>query len=82
MPEKQLLHLVIGGELKSLDGAPEFKNLKQVDLVGAYPNYGEAMKAWRAKAQSTVDNALMRYFIIHAHRLLDPDSDHEDDHDH
>ena len=80
MPDKQLLHLVIGGELKSLDGAPEFKNLKQVDLVGAYPNYGEAMKAWRAKAQSTVDNALMRYFIIHAHRLLDPGSD--DDHDH
>ena len=82
MADKQLLHLVIGGELKSLDGAPEFKNLKQVDLVGAFPNYGEAMKAWRAKAQSTVDNALMRYFIIHAHRLLDPDSDHEDDHDH
>lgn len=82
MPDKQLLHLVIGGELKTLDGAPEFKNLKQVDLVGAFPNYGEAMKAWRAKAQSTVDNALMRYFIIHAHRLLDPESDHEDDHDH
>ena len=81
MPDKQLLHLVIGGELKSLDGAPEFKNLKQVDLVGAYPNYQEALRAWRAKAQSTVDNALMRYFIIHAHRLLNPDSD-GDDHDH
>jgi uncharacterized protein DUF4170 len=80
MADKQLLHLVIGGELKTLDGAPEFKNLKQVDLVGAYPNYGEAMKAWRAKAQSTVDNALMRYFIIHAHRLLDPASDGEGDH--
>ena len=78
MPDKQLLHLVIGGELKSLEGAPEFKNLKQVDLVGAYPNYGEAMKAWRAKAQSTVDNALMRYFIIHAHRLLDPEADGHD----
>ena len=78
---KQLLHLLIGGELKSLDGAPEFKNLHKVDLVGAYPNYQEAMKAWRAKAQSTVDNALMRYFIIHAHRLLDPDADHEDDED-
>jgi len=82
MVDRQLLHLVIGGELKSLDGAPEFKDLHKVDLVGAYPSYQEALKAWRARAQSTVDNALMRYFIIHAHRLLNPDSDHEDDHDH
>ena len=82
MANRQLLHLVIGGELKSLDGAPEFKDLQKVDLVGAYPSYQEALKAWRARAQSTVDNALMRYFIIHAHRLLNPDSDHEDDHDH
>ncbi len=82
MPDKQLLHLVIGGELKSLEGPPEFRDLTKVDLVGAYPGYQEAMRAWRAKAQSTVDNALMRYFIIHAHRLLDPESDHEHDHDH
>ncbi len=82
MPHKQLLHLVIGGELKSLEGAPEFRDLSKVDLVGAYPNYQEAVKAWRARAQSTVDNALMRYFIIHAHRLLDPDADHEEDHAH
>jgi myo-inositol-1(or 4)-monophosphatase len=79
MPDKQLLHLVIGGELKSLDGPPEFQDLSKVDLVGAYPGYQEALRAWRAKAQQTVDNALMRYFIIHAHRLLDPESgeDHE-----
>ena len=77
MPEKQLLHLVIGGELKRLDGPPEFRDLAKVDLVGAYPNYQEALRAWRSRAQSTVDNALMRYFIIHAHRLLDPESDHE-----
>ena len=82
MPERQLLHLVIGGELKALDGPAEFRDLKKVDLVGAYPSYQEALLAWRAKAQATVDNALMRYFIIHAHRLLDPDSDHEDDHQH
>ena len=75
MPDKQLLHLVIGGELKSLDGPPEFSDLKKVDLVGAYPTYNDAAKAWKAKAQQTVDNALMRYFIIHAHRLLDPESD-------
>jgi hypothetical protein len=79
MPDKQLLHLVIGGEMKALDGPPEFRDLKKVDLVGAYPNYQEALRAWRAKAQETVDNALMRYFIIHAHKLLDPESD-EDHH--
>lgn len=79
MPDRQLLHLVIGGELKSLEGPPEFTDLTKVDLVGAYPNYEEAVKAWRGSAQKTVDNALMRYFIIHAHKLLDPDSD---DHDH
>lgn len=78
MPDKQLLHLVIGGELKDLTGAPEFRDLKKVDLVGAFPNYGEALAAWRRKAQETVDNAHMRYFIIHAHRLLDPESEGED----
>ena len=82
MPDKQLLHLVIGGELKSLEGAPEFRDLTKVDLVGAFPSYQLAMAAWRGKAQQTVDNALMRYFIIHAHRLLDPESDHEHEHDH
>ena len=71
MPDRQLLHIVIGGELKSVDST-EFRDLSKVELVGAYPNYAEAHKAWRAKAQATVDNALMRYFIIHAHRLLDP----------
>jgi hypothetical protein len=81
MPDKQLLHLVIGGELKALTGAPEFRDLHKVDLVGAYPSYQEALRAWRAKAQETVDNALMRYFIIHAHRLLDPEAGDED-HEH
>ena len=82
MPDKQLLHLVIGGELKSLEGAPEFRDLKKVDLVGAFPDYQQALAAWRGKAQQTVDNALMRYFIIHAHRLLDPESEQEHDHEH
>ena len=75
MADKQLLHLVIGGELKSLVGPAEFKDLAKVDIVGAYPNYKSALAAWRGKAQQTVDNALMRYFIIHAHKLLDPGSD-------
>ena len=72
-PAKQLLHLVIGGELTSLDGV-EFKDLDKVDLVGVYPNYASAYAVWKAKAQQTVDNAQMRYFIVHLHRLLDPDA--------
>lgn len=72
--DRQLLHIVIGGELKNVGGT-EFRDLSNVELVGAYPNYEEAKKAWRGKAQSTVDNALMRYFVIHAHRLMDPSTD-------
>jgi hypothetical protein len=72
-PKKQLLHLVIGGELSSLDKT-EFKDLSKVELVGVYPNYATAYNAWRAKAQQTVDNAEMRYFIVHLHRLLDPEA--------
>jgi len=70
-PTKQLLHLVFGGELKSLYEL-EFANLNDLDIVGMYPNYAEAYKAWKAVAQRTVDNAQMRYFIVHLHRLLDP----------
>lgn len=76
MSDKQLLHLVIGGELQDLNGTT-FKDLKQVEFVGAYPNNAEAVKAWRMKAQSTVDNALMRYFVIHAHKLIDPSTEGE-----
>jgi len=68
---KQLLHLVFGGELDRLD-ATEFKDLDKLDIVGVYPNYATAYAAWRSKAQQTVDNAQMRYFIVHLHRLLDP----------
>ncbi len=68
---KQLLHLVFGGELKGLDTV-EFKDLSNLDIVGMYPNYASAYAAWKAKAQATVDNAHMRYFIVHLHRLLDP----------
>ena len=71
-PSKPLLHPVFGGELVSLD-ENEFKDLSKLDLVGIYPNYATAYAAWKAKAQQTVDNALMRYFIVHMHRLLDPD---------
>ena len=67
----QLLHLVFGGELERLDGT-EFKDLSKLDVVGIYPNYATAHAAWQAKAQQTVDNAAMRYFIVHLHRFLDP----------
>jgi hypothetical protein len=70
---KQLLHLVFGGELSHLDST-EFKDLESLDIVGVYPNYATAYAAWRAKAQQTVDNAQMRYFIVHLHRLLDPEA--------
>jgi len=69
---KQLLHLVFGGELTGLDEI-EFKDLDKLDMVGIYPNYATAYAAWKAKAQQTVDNAEMRYFIVHLHRLLEPD---------
>jgi len=68
---KQLLHLVLGGELARI-GDVEFKDLDKVEVVGVFPNYATAYAAWRAKAQQTVDNAQMRYFIVHLHRLLDP----------
>jgi hypothetical protein len=70
---KQLLHLVFGGELTAL-GSNEFKDLGKVDIVGVFPNYASAYTAWKAKAQHTVDNAHMRYFIVHLHRLLDPEA--------
>jgi len=70
-PGKQLLHLVFGGELTSLDSV-DFKDLSKLDIVGIYPNYAAAHAAWKAKAQASVDNAHMRYFVVHLHRLLDP----------
>jgi hypothetical protein len=73
-PSHQLLHLVFGGELTDVGGT-EFKDLSKLDFVGAFPNYAAARMAWKSRAQSTVDNALMRYFIVHAHRLMDPHHD-------
>jgi hypothetical protein len=73
-PNQQLLHLVIGGELSSIEGVT-FADLDKVDIVGLYPNYASALVAWKQKAQLTVDSAQTRYFIVHLHRLLDPQSD-------
>ncbi len=69
----QLLHLVFGGELTRLDQV-EFKDLSALDIVGIFPSYASAYAAWKGKAQATVDNAQMRYFIVHLHRLMDPQS--------
>jgi hypothetical protein len=71
---EQLLHLVFGGELTDLDGVT-FKDAAKLDIVGIYPNFELAQKAWLAKARETIDNAQMRYFIVHLHRLLDPSTD-------
>ena len=71
---KQLLHLVFGGELKNLDDT-EFKHPENLDIVGIYPNYKMAYDAWKSAAQRTVDNAQMRYYIVHMHRLLDPNEE-------
>lgn len=71
---RQLLHLVFGGELTDLHDV-NFTDLDRLDIVGIFPNYATAYAAWRAKAQATVDNAHMRYFIVHLHRLLEPDAD-------
>lgn len=69
--KKQLLHLVFGGELSSLTDV-QFRNLNELDIVGIFPDYASALAAWKSKAQMTVDNAHMRYFIVHMHRLLNP----------
>ena len=70
----QLLHLVFGGELDDIDGI-RFSDLDGLDIVGVYPNYASAYDAWKAKAQATVDDARVRYFIVHLHRLLDPETE-------
>lgn len=73
-PSKQLIHLVLGGEMKSV-GSREFADLSAVDVVGVYPDYASAYAAWKSKAQMTVDQAQTRYFIVHLHRLMDPATD-------
>ncbi len=75
---KQLLHLVFGGRLADVDDMEagiRFQNLAELDIVGIFPNYRTAYDAWKAAAQKTVDDAHMRYFIVHLHRLMDPDSE-------
>jgi len=69
---KQLLHLVLGGELTTIDSM-EFRDVNHIDVVGVFPDYDSAEKAWRAKAQQTVDSAQTRYFIVHLHRMLAPE---------
>ncbi|MEM0899803.1 MAG: DUF4170 domain-containing protein [Pseudomonadota bacterium] len=68
---EQRLHMVIGGELDSLEGFT-FRDLDALDIVGVFPDYESARTAWKSKAQQTVDNAHMRYFVVHLHRLLEP----------
>ena len=67
------LHLVFGGELKD-PRRNEFKNVADIDIVGMFPDYASAYNAWKAKSQATVDNAHVRYFIAHLHRLRDEEN--------
>ena len=78
MADTQKLHMVAGGELEDLKSI-KFRNLDELDIVGIYPNYEEAVAAWKSKAQSTVDNAHMRYFVFNLHKLIDLDIDVEDE---
>ncbi|NNG04283.1 MAG: DUF4170 domain-containing protein [Inquilinus sp.] len=69
---KQLLHLVFGGDLEDPAGS-EFVDTNDLEIVGIFPNYAEAYRAWRGKASATVDDAHRRYYIVHLHRLMEPD---------
>jgi hypothetical protein len=75
----QLLHLVFGGELKRLEGN-EFSDVNAIDIVGIFPDYQSAYVAWKAAAQRSVDNAMVRYFVVHLHRLLEPGLSKQSDH--
>ena len=68
------LHLVFGGRVKDPHGL-EFVDLSQIDLVGLFDSYSAAEEAWRGAAQRTVDDAEMKYVVVHLHRLLEPDAD-------
>lgn len=67
----QLLHLVMGGRVKDPQSL-EFENLNEIDIVGVFGSYAEAEEAWRGNAQRTVDDAEMKYVIVHLHKLLEP----------
>jgi len=69
---KQLLHMVFGGALEDLEGV-KFQDLDKLDIVGIFPDYASAHEAWERKARETMDIAEMRYFIVHMHKLLDPE---------
>jgi hypothetical protein len=69
---RQLLHLVMGGRVKDPQTL-EFADTRKIDVVGIFPSYAAALEAWRGAAQRTVDDAEMKYVIVHLHRLLEPE---------
>jgi hypothetical protein len=73
MADKQLLHLVFGGQVKDPQSL-EFSDLSKVDVVGIFPSYTEAECAWRSVSQANVDDAMTKYVIVHLHRLLEPEA--------
>lgn len=71
--KKQLLHLVMGGRVTD-PMTLQFENLNEIDVVGVFPDYASALEAWRGAAQRTVDDAEMKYVIVHLHKLFDPEA--------
>lgn len=78
MSDKPLLHIVFGGRVKDPQGL-EFENLDEVDFVGMYPDFKSAKSAWKSAAQSTVDDAMTKYVVVHLHRFLEPDYEDDDE---
>lgn len=79
MADKPLLHLVFGGEVHDPTGT-DFVDTAKLDIVGIFPDYKSALNAWRGASQANVDNADVKYVIVHLHRMLDPETG--DDHGH
>lgn len=72
MTDKPLMHLVFGGQVSDPQGV-DFIDLDNIEIVGIYPNFKEAEKAWRGASQKKVDDALYKFVVVHLHRLIDPD---------
>lgn len=73
MADKQLLHLVFGGQVQDPQSL-EFRDLSKVDIVGIYGSYAEAENAWSSVSQANVDDAMTKYVVVHLHKLLEPEN--------
>jgi len=76
--DKQLLHLVFGGVVKDPAGT-DFVDINKLHIVGMFPNYASALKAWKGASMAQIDHANYKYVIVHLHRLMDPDHPFDND---